>query len=89
MEVINKIINYINCPNEYLQKAVKCVVEQTEKKGRSIRISAIFISNLIEMGHLRYENEIPQFLQEFITENISDKEVEKLNKIINTKGNSM
>ena len=57
MEVINKIIQKVELPIEFVHRYIRhCMdgarAEQKNLKGRSVRMVAFFINNLLDHGHL-------------------------------------
>jgi hypothetical protein len=87
LEVINKIIQYVELPKEFIDKFIcNLITQKSEKnKNRNIRIAAIFIGNLLENDHISFEGNIPTHLQDFLNENSKEKEVEHLIQKINSK----
>ena len=90
LEVMNKIIQFIELPWEFINKFIKNLI-QTKKpdkqKSRSVRIVAIFISNLIENDHFSFKGEIPSYLDEFLKEHGKEKEVDYLRQCIQNNNN--
>lgn len=87
LEVINKIIQYIELPNTFIDRFIcNLITLKTEKnKTRNSRIAAIFIGNLIENEHINFEGALPQYLQDFLNENSKEKDVEGLITKINAR----
>jgi len=57
MEVINKIIQKVELPVEFVHRYIRHCIEgarseQKNLKGRSVRMVAFFINNLLDHGHL-------------------------------------
>ncbi len=87
LEVINKIIQYVELPKEFIDKFICNLITQksSEKnKSRNIRIVAIFIGNLLENDHISFEGNIPKYLDDFLQENSKEKEVESLINKLNS-----
>jgi len=89
LEVINKIIQYVELPKTFIDKFISNLITQKSErnKNRNIRIAAIFIGNLLENDHISFEGQLPDYLQEFLNENYKEKEVELLCQKINSKKN--
>lgn len=88
LEVMNRIIQFVELPREFIYKFIQNLIlskKPDKQKNRSVRIIAIFISNLIENDHFSFEDEIPDFLDEFLKENGKEKEVEGLIQKLNIK----
>ncbi len=71
MDVLNKIIQKVELPNEYIFSYIKHCIndykQETDKmKIRLARILAIFITNLIEFEHLIMDK-VPQEVKRKLT----------------------
>ena len=66
MQVLNKIIQKVDLPKEFIDSYIKhCVASykqesKKEMKARHARIIAIFVTNLIENEHLVFEGIPPE-----------------------------
>jgi hypothetical protein len=90
MQVINKIIQKVDLPkqfvNSYIINCINNYKGETRKdmKHRLARIIAIFITNLMENGHLTFDNNvIPTELDELCVENRKLEEITKLIQKLN------
>jgi len=83
MQVLNKIIQKVDLPKEFIDSYIKhCVTSykletKKELKARLARIIAIFVTNLIENEHLAFDT-IPIELEELCAENKKTEEIMKL-----------
>ena len=84
MQVLNKIIQKVDLPKEFIDSYIKHCVKnykdelKKDMKGRLARIIAIFVTNLIENEHLAFET-IPAELEELCADN---KKVDEITKLI-------
>lgn len=74
-------------PKEFIDKFIcNLITQKAEKnKNRNIRITAIFIGNLLENDHISFDGNLPQYLKDFLNENSKEKEVDNLMQKINSK----
>ena len=88
MKVISKIIQRIELPDIFIKKYLQHLMDnyknekKKESKTRLARLTAFFISNLIEHEHLG-KNIIPEEVNEIFKDKIKDDDITKLKKILN------
>jgi hypothetical protein len=88
MQVLNKIIQKVDLPKEFIDSYIKhCVTSyklesKKDMKTRLARIIAIFVTNLIENEHLAFDT-IPIELEELCAENKKLDEIVKLIQKLN------
>ena len=83
LKVINKLIQKIDIPNQfitsYLKHVVKCYENETKKeiKSRIAKVVSFFLINLLDHEHIT-EEVIPQSINVLFSEKTKDKEIHKL-----------
>jgi hypothetical protein len=88
MKVISKIIQRIELPDIFIKKYLQHLMDnyknekKKESKTRLARLTAFFISNLIEHEHLG-KNIIPEEVNEIFKDKYKDDDITKLKKILN------
>ena len=88
MKVISKIIQRIELPDIFIKKYLQHLMDnyknekKKESKTRLARLTAFFISNLIEHEHLG-KNIIPEEVNEIFKDKCKDDDILKLKKILN------
>ena len=88
MKVISKIIQRIELPDIFIKKYLQHLMDnyknekKKESKTRLARLTAFFISNLIEHEHLG-KNIIPEEVNEIFNDKYKDDDIIKLKKILN------
>ncbi len=88
MKVISKIIQRIELPDIFIKKYLQHLMDnyknekKKESKTRLARLTAFFISNLIEHEHLG-KNIIPEEVNEIFNDKYKDDDIMKLKKILN------
>jgi hypothetical protein len=88
MKVISKIIQRIELPDIFIKKYLQHLMDnyknekKKESKTRLARLTAFFISNLIEHEHLG-KNIIPEEVNEIFNDKYKDDDINKLKKILN------
>jgi hypothetical protein len=88
MKVISKIIQRIELPDIFIKKNLQHHMDnyknekKKESKTRLARLTAFFISNLIEHEHLG-KNIIPEEVNEIFHDKCKDDDIIKLQKILN------
>ena len=88
MKVISKIIQRIELPDIFIKKYLQHLMDnyknekKKESKTRLARLTAFFISNLIEHEHLG-KNVIPEEVNEIFNDKYKDDDINKLKKILN------